>query len=764
MSRSAREQARALVATEVAFFALTVAAAFGFCRLFIGWDFLPPMLLAAAGSHLLAAACRRRGWNVAIALLVSAGGLALLVTLAFYRSTSFYGLPTMDTWDAMWADIEFSWNQFATAKAPVVADTGYVVAGVIGVWLAAFLADSFAFRALASIEAILPSGILFVFGAALGADQYRWLCTALWLGAALLAFALHRTMAQDGGGWLAGIRRGTIGAVTRTAAILGLVVVALAVVVGPALPGAGEEAILDTRHGGSGTRQTVSPLVDIQGRIVDRSDLEAFSVLADAKSYWRLTALDQFDGRLWTSERGYGDADGELDGGLPESITTPLNQEFTIRALDAIWLPAAYAPNRIDIAESVRYDDETASLVTRRNEVQPGTTYRVVSMVPQLDPALLEQAVDPPPAAIAEAYLELPDFPDEFRQLAAEITASGTTPYQKSKQLQDWFQRNFVYDLAVPRGHSTNAIANFLETGRGYCEQFAGTYAAFARSLGIPSRVAVGFTPGELRSDGRYHVLGKHAHAWPEVYFTGVGWVPFEPTPSRGLPGAEAYTGVPAAQEGEEPQVPATTVAPATTLPGSATTVPFDDTGLLPPVDPGFSGLASDNQTDSTNWPLRIGIVLGVIALLAGLWLLIAPRIIRARWDKRRRAARTGSEQVLVSWREATDVLARGGTPSHASETPLEYADRLTGARDADANLVQQMAGNVTVAAYSRDDVSDDIVGATDDARRELEHRRWARADWRDKIRWLADPRPVLRRRLPGDDDVAEEREPVDAR
>ena len=69
MSRSAREQARALVATEVAFIALTAAAAFGFCRLFIGWSFLPPLLLAAAGSHLLAAACRRRGWNVVFALV-----------------------------------------------------------------------------------------------------------------------------------------------------------------------------------------------------------------------------------------------------------------------------------------------------------------------------------------------------------------------------------------------------------------------------------------------------------------------------------------------------------------------------------------------------------------------------------------------------------------------------------------------------------------------------------------------------------------------
>ena len=185
------------------------------------------------------------------------------------------------------------------------ATTGYVVAAVIGVWVAAFLADSFAFRALAAVEAIVPSGILFVFAAALGTDRLRLFCTAIWLAAAGVAYALHRSMAQDGAGWLAGIRRGTVGSVLRT--------------VGDhrrrrdragpdrrarRLPGAGDKALLDTRNGGSGTRQTVSPLVDIRGRIVDRSDIEAFTVVADGKSYWRLTALDQFDGRIWTSERG----------------------------------------------------------------------------------------------------------------------------------------------------------------------------------------------------------------------------------------------------------------------------------------------------------------------------------------------------------------------------------------------------------------------------------------------------------------------------
>ena len=84
---------------------------------------------------------------------------------------------------------------------------------------------------------------------------------------------------------------------------------------------------------------------------------------------------------------------------------------------------------------------------------------------------------------------------------------------------------------------------------------------------GIPARVAVGFTPGDGGTRRRCTTCeGKHAHAWPEVYFTGIGWVPFEPTPTRGAPGDESYTGVPQQQVGEAPQsTSTTTVAGATT-------------------------------------------------------------------------------------------------------------------------------------------------------------------------------------------------------
>src|SRR6185369_6955926 len=130
-------------------------------------------------------------------------------------------------------------------------------------------------------------------------------------------------------------------------------------------PGAGDDALINTRNPRSGSRQTISPLVDIQGRIANQSDTELFTVQAATPSYWRLTALDEFDGRIWSSARTYRDASGTLGGGLEDGHSTPLEQHYTILGLSSIWYPAAFAPVKISIGSDVRYDLQTASIVIK---------------------------------------------------------------------------------------------------------------------------------------------------------------------------------------------------------------------------------------------------------------------------------------------------------------------------------------------------------------------------------------------------------------
>jgi hypothetical protein len=197
--------------------------------------------------------------------------------------------------------------------------------------------------------------------------------------------------------------------------------------------------------------------------------------------------------------------------------------------------------------------------------------------------------------------------------------------------------------------------------------------AVMARLEGIPSRIAVGYAPGRLTGAtvtvagqgelSEYEVDARDAHAWPELYFQGLGWVPFEPTPSRGVvPDYASEASSPAAPgsvENNDGLVP--DPAPAPTPAPSATPVPA----------PGVGGGSPDDGAQVLPWLLGTGGVLGVLLLAA------SPRLVRTGIRARRLRPRNAADAVPLAWSELLDLGRDYGLPAGTSESPRAYASRL---------------------------------------------------------------------------------------
>jgi transglutaminase-like putative cysteine protease len=723
--------------TELALVAVSAAAVLSLARLFSNSSFIPPVLMAVFASHALAWACRRRGLGVIRSGLLSCAGLVLALVWLVESHTTTLGVPTTATWHAIVDDLQHAWRQFGEVKAPTPPLPGFMLASVASAWVMAAAADLFAFRMRARFEAMAPAFTLFVFGSILGAARLRLPATALYL-AAVLAFVLWSEAARRSGtgAWFAGRARDGDAALLRQGAAMGLAAVVLALVLGPHVPGASSSGLVSWRDGGEGksrSRVTVSPLVDIRGRLVDQRDVELFRVRSEAPSYWRLTSLDRFDGAIWSSLGTYQSTQGPLPGAVPGPDTVrSVRQEYTIGPLGTIWLPAAFRPQRVRGIEGARYDRDSSSLLAEADTAD-NLQYEVVSSLPQLTREQLVGASDAIPGEISRRYLSLPEaFPARVAAEAQRRTAGAVTPYDKARALQDWFRTDFTYDLAVDPGHDVDAMVNFLTVKRGYCEQFAGTFAAMARFLGLPARVAVGFVPGTVQADGGYLVAGRDAHAWPEVYLAGFGWVGFEPTPGRSAPGAEAYTGVSPATS-DLPVSPTPTTAPGTTV-----------------VDPEIAEPEGETSPELETTAGEGGGVGGMTLLLIGglvtLAVLAAAVPLARGWLVRRRraAASTASERVLVAWQEAEDALTLAGHPRRVSETAVEFAVRAGPVAGPAEPELASLAGATTIAGFSPEGVPPDVVTAARASAEAVEEALRNQAGMPRRLRWALDPRPLM--------------------
>src|SRR5437660_7799703 len=164
-----------------------------------------------------------------------------------------------------------------------------------------------------------------------------------------------------------------------------------------------------------------------------------------------------------------------------------------------------------------------------------GIRYSGVSLLPPMNAAKLRAASTEYPDKIISTYLQLPAALDpRIPQLAREITKNAATPFDKAVAIEYHLRNRFTYTLNLTGKPGDDPLAHFLfETRAGHCEYFASAMTIMLRTLGIPSREVNGFLPGEYNDlGGDYIVRASDAHSWVEVYFPGMDWQTFDPTPA----------------------------------------------------------------------------------------------------------------------------------------------------------------------------------------------------------------------------------------
>lgn len=655
----------------------SIALAVSFSRVFEYWDYLTPLVGVAVLAHLIAFQMRQRRIPVSASILLQAVFVYVINAWMHVHETLWYGIPLGRTWAEISTRIGDSAALLGDVKPPLEFATGFGLAAGLSVGMAAILADAFAFRAAGRGEALVPSAVVFAVVSIVGEDRHRSLVTTVWLLTAIVAVTHLRRHDSAAVRTSVGQRTRASVAIVATATVVAL----LAAGVGPRIPGADSEPLIgrDTDPG-----RMVEPLVDVRGRLGDRSDTVLFTVTADRPSYWKLTSLAEFDGSTWGIAADELDtAGGRLGGGFDAGSSWMVTQTFTIENLRGNMAPAAYEASELRAASrSLYYALESGTLLVNGDELGTSDSYTIVSAVSDPAAPLLDfvTSLTPP----STKYLEIPDNEEmnALGDLARDIVDGADSGYRAAIVLQNYFRTTFEYSLDVPALGGERAHLDFIERRAGYCEQFASTFAAMARAIGLPARVAIGFTPGVDDGRGTFTVRSQHAHAWPEVWFDGLGWLMFEPTPGRGAPD-RGYTGVEPQQDDSPPIPTETTTAPTTTTPNPSSTITPDT--VSPTTTPGSTDVdASSSSSDSG--PSGSAMILVALVLMALAWPVVVRRIVS------RVARRDTTPDVLVLWRR---LLAEEGFTSGRDLTPAEIARRL----------------NASAIDQSDDGVDTDIAG-----------------------------------------------------
>ena len=652
------------------------------------WFGLFFLLVAVLGAAALARAASPRRW---LPTVVSSLALLLLLTVFFAaRSAFLFVVPTLGTL-AEFGDLgQAGALSISGQSVPAEVVPGIMFLLCLGIGVLAIAADAAAVTRRLPVLAGLPLAVVLGIPAFIG---IRLTDLTVFLLAAIA--------------WLVLLRAGQPLRQTGRALGLGAVAVLVALAAPLALPTVDESQATGDAFGGylAGVNPVLN-LGDDLRRQLPRTVLR-YSSLTDSPTYLRLVSLQNFTAETWEPDP----ADIQRDNrpaaiGPVPGLAADVGVENETTWIDVLnlgspWLPVPYPVTGVSGLRGDWFWDADDLTLTSPDGAARGEEYRAASLLVQPTPQQLTSAGSVVPPGF-EKYLELPgNLPEIIAATAEDVAGSATSNYGMAVALQEFFRNGtFAYSETAPvqegyDGNGMEVLATFLEARSGYCIHFASAMAVMARTLGIPSRVAVGFLPGEKESElveGRasFRVTTRDVHSWPELYFAGIGWTRFEPTPGLGF--------VPTYADEATPGVPVPPSDP--TDPTAAPTPTPSPTAIAPPVDPDGPSASENAAARSLAWlwPAMIA--------LAALLLLLAPAVVRAlqRSIRMRRLAR-GSPAATTGWRELLQTAEDLGVDIAATATPRRAAYAIATAGrlgDADADALEKTLLVVERQSFAR--------------------------------------------------------------
>ena len=757
--------------TRLSLGALLVVTLFSFGQVFDRGDWPGPALLGMTISTLIIVAARRLGIGGGWTFLGSALALVWYLTLVFRMDDLFYGLPTVEALRGLLHSVDVSYEKSVIDYAPVPVRTGYVILTVCAMWFVTAFAELATFRWKRPMLAAIPLIALFSFLSIVGIGDGTTFITLLFLAALLGYLALessHRL--RSWGSWVTSVTERSPespGEVTsRLARRMGASCLAAALFSPLFLPAIGDGLLAWRSPSGVGPGTGAGPgggeldlLASLQPRLVQQSEADMFRVTSQAADYWRLTSLILFDGTVWRPLGGDQEVAIPITQGVIPSRYSPeesrqVRQEFTIAGLEGQLMPAAVEPSEVAILDdtadpsALRYRFETVSLELGSG-ISENVAYEVTSRVTRpsfnelRDATIPLQPDDTVEPELPPVYYDTGPIPisPEVRELAESWTQGIDSPFLKLIALQDNL-RQFTYSIDVPASASTDHLTTFLiNDRRGYCQQFAAAFALLARHLGYPTRVSVGFLPGEtdIATPDSYTVKGTDAHAWPEVLFNDHGWVRFEPTPGNGA-SPPSYTSRPSA-ENQGPTVSDTR---------RLNTGPGELEGNIP-VPVGGRDRGGDVATGGGRngqgrpaWEETFARLLTVLLIGVLVAIALVPAMKVLRTGARYRRAHSPTDQVAAAFAHFESEAAELAIARGSSESASAYARRMGEGYRVPKTSALELAAIYERAMYGPTEVGQATARRARELAAELRTPLWSGATWVQRLQRLFSPRGLF--------------------